>query len=61
MRNEHIVRAHQAPEVALNPQTGLPWNVYHVDNSATGAGTGAANSPFTTLGQAEAAATAAYR
>ena len=60
MRNEHIVRAHQAPEVALNPQTGLPWNVYHVDNSATTAGTGTADSPFITLGQAEASATAAY-
>ena len=60
MRNEHIVRAHQAPVVAVNPATGLPWNVYHVDNSAAAGGTGTANSPFTTLTQAEAAATAAY-
>ncbi len=60
MRNEHIVRAHQAPEVALNPANGLPWNVYFVDNSTTAGGAGTANSPFTTLGEAETAATAAY-
>ena len=60
MRNEHIVRAHQAPEVALNPATGLPWNVYFVDNSAATGGNGTANSPFTTLDQAQNNATAAY-
>jgi hypothetical protein len=32
MRNEHIVRAHQTPEVACNPVTGLPWRVIHVNN-----------------------------
>ena len=60
MRNEHIVRAHQAPVVATNPANGLPWNVYFVDNSATAGGAGTAESPFTTLSQAESAATAAY-
>jgi hypothetical protein len=60
MRNEHIVRAHQAPVAATNPANGQAWNVYFVDNSATTGGTGTADAPFTTLGQAEAAATAAY-
>ncbi len=51
MRNEHIVRAHQAPEQAINPATGNPWRVIHVDNSATDApaGNGTAESPFTRL------------
>jgi hypothetical protein len=60
MRNEHIVRAHQAPEVAINPANGLPWNVYFVDNSVATGGSGTANSPFTTLGEAETAATATF-
>jgi hypothetical protein len=34
MRNEHIVRAHQAPVQALNPFTNTPWNVIHVDSAA---------------------------
>ena len=58
MRNEHIVRAHQAPEQGMNPNnfdaatgTYLPWRVIHVDNSKTDAaqGTGTADSPFTRL------------
>jgi hypothetical protein len=58
MRNEHIVRAHQTPLVAINPYTGTPWRVLHVDNTATGGGgTGTAAAPFTTLGAASAAAT----
>jgi hypothetical protein len=62
MRNEHIVRAHQAPEQAINPFTLAAWKVIHVDNTATNAasGNGTAQSPFTTLSQAEGAATAAY-
>ena len=40
MRNEHIVRAHQAPVQAMNPYTNTPWNVIHVD-SAMAAGTAA--------------------
>jgi hypothetical protein len=51
MRNEHIVRAHQAPEQAINPFTNDPWRVIHVDNSASNAaiGDGTAQSPFTRL------------
>ena len=60
MRNEHIVRAHQTPEVAINPETGAPWRVFHVDNSAGGAGIGSAASPYTTLTAAQAAATNPY-
>jgi hypothetical protein len=57
MRNEHIVRAHQTPEVALNPTTGTPWRVIHVNNAAAAPGTGSAETPFTTLAAADAAAT----
>ncbi len=57
MRNEHIVRAHQTPIVALNPETNQPWRVIHVDNSATPVGNGTAESPFTTIVAANAAAT----
>ena len=67
MRNEHIVRAHQAPEVALNPNnldpvTGQPlaWRVFHVDNSATTSGDGTVAAPFTTIQAAGLAATAPY-
>jgi hypothetical protein len=51
MRNEHIVRAHQAPEQAINPFTQTPWRVIHVDNSTGDApqGNGTAESPFTLL------------
>jgi len=51
MRNEHIVRAHQTPEQAINPFTSAPWRVIHVDNSATNAprGNGTAESPYTLL------------
>jgi hypothetical protein len=40
MRNEHIVRAHQAPVQAINPTNGLPWRIIHVDNSAAVVGSG---------------------
>jgi hypothetical protein len=67
MRNEHIVRAHQAPEQAINPYNVVdgkaqPWRVIHVDNSATDAptGNGTTESAYTTLEQAQAAATNAY-
>jgi hypothetical protein len=60
MRNEHIVRAHQTPEVAINPETGTPWRVFHVDNSSSGTGTGSAASPYTTLASAQAAASNPY-
>jgi hypothetical protein len=62
MRNEHIVRAHQAPEQAINPFTSDPWRVIHVDNSTTDTptGNGTAQSPFATLAQAQAAAANPY-
>jgi hypothetical protein len=60
MRNEHIVRAHNTPTVALNPVTGDPWRVVHVDNSAAAFGNGTASTPFRTLAEAQAAATNPY-
>ena len=57
MRNEHIVRAHQTPEVAINPSTSTPWRVIHVDNAAAAGGTGTAESPVTTLAQGDNLAT----
>jgi len=60
MRNEHIVRAYQAPVTAINPETGTPYRVFHVDNTGTGAGAGTAESPFKSLSSAQAAATAQY-
>jgi len=66
MRNEHIVRAHQAPVVATNPGNvdaagnALPWQLFHVDNSASPGGTGTAEAPFQTLEAAQAAALAEW-
>jgi len=56
------VRAHQTPVQAINAMTGLPYEVFHVDNTATTlpAGTGTWENPFTTLQQAQDAATADY-
>jgi hypothetical protein len=60
MRNEHIVRAYQQPSTAINPATGDFWRLFYVDNSAAAGGTGTVESPFTTLTQAETAATLPY-
>ncbi len=61
MRNEHMVRAHQTPVVALNGNNAnQPWNVIHVNNTATPGGNGTAEAPFTTLAQADAAAVNAW-
>jgi hypothetical protein len=62
MRNEHIVRAHQAPEQAINPANNLPWVVYHVDNSTSVApgGTGTVERPFRTLSEGETNAANPY-
>jgi hypothetical protein len=58
MRNEHIVRAHQTPIVATNPNNGnQPWNVIHVNNAAAAGGDGTAAAPFQTVAAANAAAT----
>ena len=60
MRNEHIVRAHQTPIMAINEATGTPYRVIHVDNAAPTGGSGAVESPLTTLAAASAAATNPY-
>jgi hypothetical protein len=60
MRNEHIVRAHQAPEQAINPATGNPWRMIHVDNSKVAAGDGTAEKPFNTLAAGHTAATSEF-
>jgi len=61
MRNEHIVRAHQTPVVAINPVTDQPWNVIHVDNSIFQPGAdGTAENPWTSLAAAQADATQAF-
>jgi len=60
MRNEHIVRAHQTPVVAINPVTALAWNVIHVDDTAVVGGTGTAEAPVRTLALAQNLALAPY-
>jgi hypothetical protein len=74
MRNEHIVRAHQAPVQALNPYTNTPWNVIQVDSAAApgtaagpqavsamaATGLGTAESPVATLAEAQLLATKEY-
>jgi hypothetical protein len=60
MRNEHIVRAHQTPTVALNPVTFQPWNVIHVDNTAAAFGNGSVDTPYRTLAEAQTAANNSY-
>jgi hypothetical protein len=58
MRNEHIVRAHQTPILATNPNNaGTPWRVFHVNNAAAAGGNGSAEAPFQTVAAANAAAT----
>jgi len=70
-RNEHVVRAHTAPEQALIPNTpaakaagvaGTPYKVIHVDSSLSVAagGTGTWERPVKTLQDAQAIATKAY-
>jgi len=61
MRNEHIVRAHQTPLVAINPATEQPWNVIHVDNSMIRPGADGTNeNPWMSLTAAQADATQPY-
>jgi hypothetical protein len=60
MRNEHIVRGHQTPIVAINPVTGQPWNVIHVDNSVMPGGDGTAEAPLSSLALAQTRATQPY-
>ena len=60
MRNEHIVRAHQTPLVAINPTTNQPWRVFHVDNSAVPGGDGTAEAPFQLMNVAQSQANLPY-
>ena len=60
MRNEHIVRAHETPLVAVNPETGKAWNVIHVDDTAAAFGNGSASAPYRTLAEAQTDATNPY-
>jgi hypothetical protein len=56
LRNDHIVRFQQDLVLAIDPDTGLPYNVFHVDNTADpGLANGTAETPFTTLAAAEGA------
>ena len=53
-RNEHIVRAHQTPIAALNPQNGNRfWEVVHVKNDAPANGNGTIEAPFRKLEDAQ--------
>ncbi len=60
MRNEHIVRAHQTPVVAYNPETSAAYRVIHVDSSAAALGNGTAQAPVRTLADAQTLATNPY-
>ena len=60
MRNEHIVRAHQTPIVAINPANGQAWNVIHVSGTAAANGDGSLTAPVRTLAAAQALATSDY-
>lgn len=56
IRNDHIVRFQQDVVLAIDPDTGAPYNVFHVDNTAdAGFANGTAETPFTALAQAELA------
>ncbi len=50
LRNDHIVRFQQDVVLAIDPDTGVPYNVFHVDNTAdVTIGDGRVETPFTTL------------
>lgn len=53
-RNDHVVRFHRDRMIAINPVTGLPYNVIHVDNNNPAAGTGTFEDPFMTMALAQA-------
>jgi hypothetical protein len=54
MRNDHIVRFQQDVVLAIDPDTGLAYNVIHVDNRADGTGIGTFESRFRSLADANA-------
>lgn len=54
VRNDHIVRVQQDVVLAIDPDTGRPYNVFHVDNTADGSvATGSFETRFTNLLDAE--------
>ena len=56
VRNDHIVRFTDGFEAAIDPETGLAYNVLHVNNTADAAfGDGTFETPFASLAAAEAA------
>jgi hypothetical protein len=57
LRNDHIVRVTNEAAFVINPITGLPYNVVHVNNEGGtgGSGEGTFERPFLTLLEAEAA------
>lgn len=56
MRNDHIVRFQQDLVLAIDPDTGAPYNVLHVDNTADPAfSNGMVQTPFRSLADAELA------
>jgi hypothetical protein len=54
-RNDHIVRYQRAVILAIDPDTGDDYVVFHVDNEAGPGGDGSFERPFQTLAEAEAA------
>ncbi len=59
VRGDHIVRFNSAFTVAIDPETGLPYNVLHVNNTSDPAfGDGTFETPFASLAAAEAASVA---
>ncbi len=55
LRNDHIVRYRQEVQLAIDPDTGRAYDVYHVDNNAAAGGDGTFERPFDNLAAAEAA------
>ena len=55
LRNDHIVRFQQDLQLAIDPDTGLAYNVFHVDNLAAAGGDGSVENPFDNLLAAETA------
>ena len=53
-RNDHIVRFNQSIELAIDPFTGAPYNVIHVQDGVAADGSGTAESPFDSLADAQA-------
>jgi len=55
VRGDHIVRFNQGFELAIDPATGLAYNVRHVNNTADAAfGDGTFETPYASLADAEA-------